>query len=118
MYFITDIDECLDNNGECSLYCINTVGSYYCKCPTGYILQSNQHDCEGRPQLWVQCQCYCVHRSKVEPRTNVHTNNITHVVMYVSYNWHVSCLFVYFDKATTFKRMSLGCCYFFTTNTF
>ena len=49
-YFIivvTDVDECLDNNGTCSHDCVNTEGSYYCECPPGYILQSNQHDCEG-----------------------------------------------------------------------
>ena len=44
---ITDVDECLDNNGTCSHDCVNTEGSYYCECPPGYILQSNQHDCEG-----------------------------------------------------------------------
>ena len=44
---ITDIDECLDNNGNCSHDCVNTESSYYCECPLGYILQSNKHDCKG-----------------------------------------------------------------------
>ena len=48
VYFnLTDIIECLNNNGGCSHDCNNTVGSYYCECPDGYVLQSNQHDCEG-----------------------------------------------------------------------
>ena len=48
MFLITiDINECLNNNGSCSHDCINTVGSYYCECPTGHHLQPNNHDCEG-----------------------------------------------------------------------
>lgn len=42
---ITDINECLTNNGSCSHTCTNTPGSYYCTCPTGYVLQLNNHDC-------------------------------------------------------------------------
>ena len=41
----TDINEC--HNGTCSHTCVNTVGSYNCECPAGYILQPNKHDCEG-----------------------------------------------------------------------
>ena len=43
----TDVDECLDNNGNCSHDCVNTNGSYHCECPVGYILQSNKRNCEG-----------------------------------------------------------------------
>ena len=45
---ITDVDECLDNNGSCSHDCINTEGSYYCECPAGYTLQPNKRNCEGK----------------------------------------------------------------------
>ena len=45
---IIDINECLNNDGGCSHNCTNTVGSYYCKCPDGYVLQSNNRDCEGK----------------------------------------------------------------------
>ena len=45
---ITDINECLNNDGGCSHNCTNTVGSYLCKCPDGYVLQSNNRDCEGK----------------------------------------------------------------------
>ncbi|XP_078603929.1 fibulin-7-like [Branchiostoma floridae x Branchiostoma japonicum] len=39
-----DIDECRHNNGGCAHGCVNTVGSYYCTCRTGYQL-SGKHDC-------------------------------------------------------------------------
>ena len=46
-FIITDFDECLGNNGNCSHDCVNIEGSYYCECPVGYNLQTNKHDCEG-----------------------------------------------------------------------
>ena len=42
---LTDIDECLPNNGGCSHNCTNTAGSYYCECAAGYILHPNNLDC-------------------------------------------------------------------------
>ena len=48
LYFVSDIDECRDNNGTCSHVCMNTEGSYHCDCFTGYALHPNNHDCEGQ----------------------------------------------------------------------
>ena len=48
LFVITGVDECLNNNGNCSHDCVNTEVSYYCECPTGYILQTNKYDCEGK----------------------------------------------------------------------
>ena len=45
---IVDIDECNTNNGGCKDCCVNTNGSYYCTCDTGYSLDSNKHDCSGK----------------------------------------------------------------------
>ena len=42
-----DINECAVNNGNCQHNCINTAGSYYCKCKTGYQLQPDKHGCKG-----------------------------------------------------------------------
>ncbi|GCB72883.1 hypothetical protein scyTo_0006515 [Scyliorhinus torazame] len=41
LYFKTKsyIDECLQNNGGCSQRCVNTVGSYQCRCHPGYTLR-------------------------------------------------------------------------------
>ena len=41
-----DINECDQLNGDCSHYCNNTDGSYYCSCPVGYELVDQQL-CEG-----------------------------------------------------------------------
>ncbi|XP_078611118.1 epidermal growth factor-like protein 7 isoform X1 [Branchiostoma floridae x Branchiostoma japonicum] len=40
----TDTNECASYNGGCSHYCVNTDGSYYCTCRTGYSL-SGRHTC-------------------------------------------------------------------------
>ena len=47
LYFILDINECVNNNGTCSHMCVNTEGSYHCVCPHGYHLQADNHNCEG-----------------------------------------------------------------------
>ena len=51
--FIVDINECLNNNGSCSDECVNTEGSYHCKCFTGYTLKPNQRDCEGLLHMYL-----------------------------------------------------------------
>ena len=51
-YIITtdtlDINECNTNNGGCSHSCTNTEGSYYCSCDEGYVLDANDHACNGK----------------------------------------------------------------------
>jgi len=39
MVVIADVDECKVNNGGCckNAKCVNTKGSYYCKCKRGYV---------------------------------------------------------------------------------
>ena len=47
--FIQDVDECADDMNLCreNAICVNTPGSYYCECPTGYRLTQNLFACEG-----------------------------------------------------------------------
>lgn len=47
-HFNLDIDECTSGLNVCptASTCINTDGSYYCKCNEGYF-QSNSYSCSG-----------------------------------------------------------------------
>ena len=65
---VTDINECLTNNGGCSHNCTNTAGSYNCGCADGYILQPNKHDClksEANKCIYARYDIclrpYCLH---------------------------------------------------------
>ncbi|KAG5673535.1 hypothetical protein PVAND_003575 [Polypedilum vanderplanki] len=44
--YLTDIDECSENNGGCQHECRNTLGSYQCFCHNGFTLHENGHDCK------------------------------------------------------------------------
>ena len=45
IYFVTDIDECAEFNGDCEHNCTNTIGSYYCTCDEDYSLDKDGHNC-------------------------------------------------------------------------
>ena len=45
--FLLDINECDEENGNCSQFCNNTIGSYQCYCEDGYTLDSDEHTCNG-----------------------------------------------------------------------
>ncbi len=49
LFVITDVNECDDENGthHCSQICINTPGSYHCKCKPGFVLSTNKRICNG-----------------------------------------------------------------------
>ncbi|KRT84673.1 EGF-like domain containing protein, partial [Oryctes borbonicus] len=40
-----DVDECLDNNGDCQHNCINEPGSYRCSCREGFLLRGDNRTC-------------------------------------------------------------------------
>ena len=45
---ISDVNECLNDNGDCNHICINTYGSHYCKCNSnGYALLADDRTCIG-----------------------------------------------------------------------
>ena len=46
--FIADINECSTNNGGCQHNCVNTRGSYECRCRSGFQLSSNRRSCIGK----------------------------------------------------------------------
>ena len=41
-------DECALGIDGCDHYCINTIGSYYCDCFSGYILNADRRTCSGK----------------------------------------------------------------------
>ena len=49
-----DRDECEIDNGGCHQKCINTPGSYECKCNDGYTLHMNKHDCKEMKQCGAE----------------------------------------------------------------
>ena len=60
--FIKDVSECTNGNNACNHICINTVGSYYCDCYTGYHLISNQRYCIDTNECSTNnggCEHYC-----------------------------------------------------------
>ena len=47
----TDFDECekyYDNSCFYNAECINTPGSYYCRCPDGYRYDDRKKRCKGK----------------------------------------------------------------------
>jgi len=71
-----NIDECGSDNGGCHYDCVDTVGSFYCSCPTGLTLDSNllgckdidecdQNPCSGTTCLNTFGSYYCITSSDV-----------------------------------------------------
>ncbi|MEE6498721.1 hypothetical protein FKM82_003214, partial [Ascaphus truei] len=50
-----DVDECLLNNGGCQHVCVETMGSYECRCKEGFFLSDNQHTCIHRSEEGLSC---------------------------------------------------------------
>lgn len=48
-----DINECAQNPLLCAFRCVNVVGSYECKCPTGYVLREDRRMCKGITVKWL-----------------------------------------------------------------
>ena len=47
VWSLTDIDECNENvKNNCSHLCINSPGSYYCKCPNGFQMSQDNKTCK------------------------------------------------------------------------
>ncbi len=46
--FILDVNECADNNGNCSHFCQNLFGDYRCTCRPGFKLIADKKTCLGK----------------------------------------------------------------------
>lgn len=52
-----DVNECIQNPLLCAFRCVNTYGSYECKCPAGYVLREDRRMCRGKtPTRFSQLQ--------------------------------------------------------------
>ncbi|WAR10120.1 LRP2-like protein [Mya arenaria] len=45
---LCDINECVDVAGTCSQGCVNTIGSYHCKCNPEYAKREDGRSCKKR----------------------------------------------------------------------
>ena len=52
---ISDINECTLNVDGCDHTCTNTLGSYYCRCRSGYRLATGGRTCQGNYCL-ISCK--------------------------------------------------------------
>lgn len=46
-YVISDVNECMGENGGCEQLCIDLPGTYRCSCVDGYLLTENKVNCTG-----------------------------------------------------------------------
>ena len=58
----SDVNECEETNGGCEALCCNTIGSFYCRCPSGLKLNEDGKTCQGKSSdifislsKWVLC---------------------------------------------------------------
>nr|XP_047926109.1 signal peptide, CUB and EGF-like domain-containing protein 2 isoform X2 [Anser cygnoides]XP_047926110.1 signal peptide, CUB and EGF-like domain-containing protein 2 isoform X2 [Anser cygnoides]XP_047926111.1 signal peptide, CUB and EGF-like domain-containing protein 2 isoform X2 [Anser cygnoides] len=71
---LDDTDECTFNNGGCQHICVNTVGSYECRCKEGFFLSDNQHTCIHRSEEGMSCMNKdhgCAHICRETPKGGV-----------------------------------------------
>lgn len=57
IFFLTDINECKENF-PCSHMCNNTIGSFYCSCAEGYILESDKRYCKVAQGKYFKLQYF------------------------------------------------------------
>lgn len=50
-----DVDECIETN-KCKQECLNTIGSFECKCSTGYFMNNNKQ-CEDINECNISSPC-------------------------------------------------------------
>ena len=63
-----DVNECLVNRGGCEHQCLNTLGSYQCKCNAGYSLQEDGHNCTVG--TWCSERLGCDHHCQYDAKNS------------------------------------------------
>lgn len=60
-----DVDECKEDlDNQCTHFCHNYVGGYYCSCQHGYHLDEDEHTCTGTGQFVATCSMSETKRQK------------------------------------------------------
>ena len=50
-FLFPDIDECNLKKPVCAQECVNTKGSYFCRCAEGFQLNKDGSNCTGIPNI-------------------------------------------------------------------
>ncbi|VDL65192.1 unnamed protein product [Nippostrongylus brasiliensis] len=64
-----DINECIADNGGCHHDCVNTIGTFYCRCWTGFELEENGKHCKDIDECSIS-NGGCSHRCVNSPDSN------------------------------------------------
>ncbi|XP_048475987.1 complement C1s-1 subcomponent-like [Rhincodon typus] len=64
LYSHVDVNECAVDDNGCSHYCGNTIGSYHCYCPRGFVIQTDTRTCK---KVQVFCPNWVLQNSILEP---------------------------------------------------
>ena len=76
--FVTDIDECTDNNGGCSQICTNFPGSFECECHDGYhFLENSTSHCTGMILNYIK---YVINRTISDTNECLNNNGGCHQI--------------------------------------
>ena len=70
-FFFSDNDECSLGTHNCIQTCTNTEGSFYCRCSTGFQLNSDGATCNG--------EYYMKHTRVHRKKHNVYVQNHTYI---------------------------------------
>ncbi|KAJ1349413.1 hypothetical protein KIN20_004977 [Parelaphostrongylus tenuis] len=76
-----DVNECIVDNGGCHHDCVNTIGTYYCRCWSGFELEEDGKNCKDIDECAVSnggCSHRCVnspggHRCECPPGMQVNS---------------------------------------------
>ena len=69
-YYFLEIDECIEGLSSCNMQCINTIGSYYCTCFTGFQLMNDNHTCNGESISCFTTACSIYFLTDINECTN------------------------------------------------
>ena len=58
IFLFLDLDECQLLNNDCEQICADTMGSFYCTCKDGFILNPDQSTCTQGKYISSMWSCF------------------------------------------------------------